>query len=185
MKSLAVAALLALATAPPSAPAQEDVKASPACRHCGMDREKFASSRMVIEYDDGSAVGTCSLHCAAIDLAITLDKGPAAIKVADMGSKALVDAEKATWVLGGSRAGVMTRRAKWAFAGRAAAEAFAREVGGTVATFEEAMKAAYEDLYLDTRMIREKRRAMRQRSMERPAAPPAQAAEPAHPHRSH
>jgi copper chaperone NosL len=180
MKSLVVTALLALAAAPLASPAQEDVKASPACRHCGMDREKFASSRMVVEYDDGSAVGTCSLHCAAVDLAVSLDKGPAALKVADMGSRRLVDAEKATWVLGGSKPGVMTRRAKWAFADKAAAEAFAREVGGTLATFEEAMKAAYEDLYLDTRMIREKRRAMRQRALERSAGPPGSPAEPAH-----
>jgi hypothetical protein len=149
-----------------------------------MDREKFASSRMVVEYDDGSAVGTCSLHCTAVDLAISLDKGPVALKVADMGSKALVDAEKAAWVLGGSRPGVMTRRAKWAFADRAAAEAFAKEVGGAVVGFEEAMKAAYEDLYLDTRMIREKRKMMRQKAMEQKASPPP-AAEPAHAHPKH
>lgn len=167
MKPLAIAALLALAVAPPpAAAAGDDVKAAPACRHCGMDREKFASSRMVIEYDDGSAVGTCSIHCAAVDLSVTLDKAPRTLRVADMVSRQLIDAEKASWVLGGGKPGVMTRRAKWAFADRAAAEAYAREVGGTVVGFEEAVKASYEDMYADTRMIREKRRMMRQRAME-------------------
>jgi nitrous oxide reductase accessory protein NosL len=175
MKHLLAAAFLFLAFAP-AVPAQEDVKASPTCRHCGMDREKFASSRMVLEYDDGSAVGTCSIHCAAVDLSVNLDKGPTAMKVADMGSKQLVDAEKATWVLGGTKQGVMTRRGKWAFADRAAAEAFARENGGSIATFEEAMKAAYEDMYLDTKMIREKRKMMRQKAAEKAAEKPAEKA---------
>lgn len=172
MHRIVLAALLALAAAPSPATAQEDVAASPTCRHCGMDRARFATSRMVVEYDDGSRVGTCSIHCAAIDNATTLDKAPRSFKVADMGTKALVDAEQATWVIVASKPGVMTRRAKWAFADRATADAFASAQGGTLATFEEAMRATYEDLYLDTRMIREKRRAMRQRAMEHPAAPP-------------
>jgi len=39
------------------------------------------------------------------------------------------------------------------------AEAFVRENGGSVNSFEDAMKAAYEDIYADTKMIREKRKA--------------------------
>jgi nitrous oxide reductase accessory protein NosL len=147
----------------------DDIKQHPSCKYCGMDRAKFASSRMVIEYDDGGAVGTCSIHCAAVDLAVTLDKAPKAFKVADMASRQLVDAEKAFWVVGGGKPGVMTRRAKWAFADKAAAEAFAKEQGATLATFEEAMKGAYEDMYLDTKMIREKRKMMRQKAMEQKA----------------
>lgn len=170
MKHLVVAALLSLSLAP-SALAQEDVKASPACRHCGMDREKFAMSRMVIQYDDGTAVGVCSIHCAAVELAGTLDKAPTALQVGDLGTKVLVDAEKATWVLGGAKQGVMTRRGKWAFAERAAAEAFAKENGGTLVSFDEAMKATYEDLWQDTKMIREKRKMMRLKAAEKAAEP--------------
>lgn len=147
-----------------------DAKDSPSCRYCGMDRVKFASSRMLIEYDDGSRVATCSLHCMAVELANQLDKTPAAIKVADANTQALVDAEKAVWVLGGSKPGVMTKRAKWAFADRAAADAFVKESGGTIVSFEDAVKAAYEDLYLDNKMIREKRKAMR--AAKQPAAAP-------------
>jgi len=170
MKQLAIAALLSLAV-PFATPADtaEDVKASPSCRHCGMDREKFATSRMVVQYDDGSSVGVCSIHCAAVDLTVTLDKAPTAFQVADLGTGQLVDAEKAAWVVGGAKHGVMTRRGKWAFADRAAAEAFAKENGGTLATFDEAMKATYEDMWQDTRMIREKRKAMRLKAAQKAA----------------
>ncbi len=152
-----------------------DVKEGPSCKYCGMDRAKFASSRMVVEYDDGSKLSACSLHCVAVDLANQIDKTPTAIKVADMNTQALVDAEKAVWVLGGSKPGVMTKRAKWAFADRAAADAFVKENGGTVVSFEDAIKAAYEDLYLDNKMIREKRKAMK--AAKQPAAAPAKPAE--------
>jgi hypothetical protein len=141
--------------------AQEDVKTSPACIHCGMDREKFAVSRMVLEYDDGSTVGICSLHCAAVDLVLAIDKAPTAIRVADFTTKRLIDAEKAVWVLGGAKPGVMTKRAKWAFEERANAEAFAKENGGVIASFDDVMKAAYEDMWSDTKMIREKRKMAR------------------------
>lgn len=162
MKNIAIAALLCLPLTGP-ARAQEDVQQVPSCKYCGMDRDKFGATRMLIEYDDGTSLGTCSIHCTAVDLAISIDRTPRAIRVADAGTRKLVDAEKAFWVLGGNKPGVMTRRAKWAFADKLAAEAFARENGGTVATFDEAMRAAYEDMYEDTRMIRERRKMKRAR----------------------
>lgn len=165
MRGLAIAAaLLAALVLAPAAAAQEDVQRSPSCPHCGMSREKFAQSRMVVEYEDGSSTGTCSLHCTAVDLAVALDKSPKALRVADAGSKKLLDAEKAFWVVGGTKPGVMTRRGKWAFETREAAEAFAKENGGALASFEEAMKATYEDMYADTKMIREKRKMMREKA---------------------
>ena len=45
--------------------AQEDVKMAPSCKYCGMDRTKFAHTRMLVTYDDGTKVGTCSIHCLA------------------------------------------------------------------------------------------------------------------------
>ena len=146
--------------------AQEDIQKNKSCKYCGMDREKFAYTRMLIEYDDGAAVATCSLHCTAVDLAQNIDKTPKSIKVADSASKSLIDAEKAIWVIGGSKSGVMTKRAKWAFEKKDDADKFIKENGGTIATFDEAMKAAYEDMYQDTRMIREKRKMMKMKMME-------------------
>ncbi len=146
--------------------AQDDIKEHPSCKYCGMDREKLAHSRMYIEYDDGTIVGTCSLHCAAIDLAINIDKTPKAIWVGDYNTKKLIDAEKAFWVVGGSKMGVMTKRAKWAFEKKEDAEKFIKENGGNLSTFDEVMTAGYEDMYQDTKMIREKRKKMKMKMME-------------------
>lgn len=158
MTRLALAAGLALSAATALAAPTDDAKAIPSCVHCGMDREKFAVSRMVIDYDDGESVGLCSIHCAAVELAVVIDKTPTSIWVADLPSKKLVNAETAVWVLGGRRPGVMTSRGKWAFADKGAAEAFVKENGGTVVGFEEAVRAAYEDIYNDNKAIRERRK---------------------------
>lgn len=138
--------------------AQEDIQKNASCKYCGMDRAKFAHSRMLVTYDDSSQLGTCSIHCLAVDLALNVDKTPKAIEVGDYNTKTLIDAEKAFWVIGGDKPGVMTKRAKWAFGNKSDAEAFVKTEGGKVATFEEAMKATYEDMYSDTKMIREKRK---------------------------
>lgn len=166
MKTLALAAALAFIA--PLAPVRaqevpEDVKKAASCPHCGMDRAKFAHSRMVVEYEDGSSVGTCSIRCAAVDLSSTFHKAPKALRVGDAATRKLIDAEKASWVLGGSKPGVMTRRAKWAFETPEAAQAFAKENGGTPATFEQALQATYEDLYGDDKMLRERRKAHMER----------------------
>jgi nitrous oxide reductase accessory protein NosL len=140
---------------------QDDVKEIPDCDYCGMDREKFAHSRILIRYEDDTEEGMCSIHCAAIDLAINIDNSPKAIMVGDYGTKKLINAETAVWVIGGNKMGVMTKRAKWAFEKREDAEKFVKENGGKVSTFDEAMKAAYEDMYADTKMIRERRKSIR------------------------
>ena len=138
--------------------AQEDIKKHPSCKYCGMDREKFSYSRVYLEFDDGSSEGMCSLHCAAIDLAIQIDKTPKTIWVGDYTMKKLIGVETAFWVIGGNKMGVMTKRAKWAFEKKEDADKFIKENGGGMATFEGAMKAAYEDMYTDTKMIRERRK---------------------------
>jgi copper chaperone NosL len=144
---------------------ENDIQETPACKHCGMNREMFAHSRMLIEYSDGSKVGLCSLHCAAVELALNLDKTPKAIYVGDYEKKILVDAEKAFWIIGGAKPGVMTKNAKWAFADKGDAEKFQQENGGLLATFDGALQASYQDLGNDTKMIREKRKMMKMKTM--------------------
>jgi nitrous oxide reductase accessory protein NosL len=138
--------------------AQDDIRKSASCKYCGMDRQKFSQSRMLITYDDGTEVGTCSIHCLAVDLAMNIDKTPVKMQVGDAATKTLIDAEKAFWVVGGDMMGVMTKRGKWAFEKQPDRDAFVKAHGGQPATFEEAMKASYEDMYADTKMIREKRK---------------------------
>lgn len=166
-KALAMAMhiLFSLAVVAPSL-AQEDIQKHSSCRYCGMDRSKFAHSRTLLEYDDGTDVALCSIHCAAVDLALNIDRTPKSVQVADYGTKKLIDAEKAFWVMGGSQPGVMTKRAKWAFEKQEDADKFVKENGGFSTTFDESMKAAYEDMYADTKMIREKRKMMKMKSVE-------------------
>jgi len=149
--------LLALVV-PAFAQKVEDTHMYRSCKYCGMDREKFNTSRMLITYDDGTAVGVCSIHCAALEIATMLDKMPQSIMVADMISRRLINAEAAFWVIDSSKPGVMSTRGKWAFTKKETAETYAGETKGTLATFDEAIKAAFEDMYADTKMIREKRR---------------------------
>ncbi|OGT96532.1 MAG: NosL family protein [Geobacteraceae bacterium GWB2_52_12] len=143
------------------AAAPADISQAPACKQCGMDRGKFNYSRIVIEYEDGSTAGSCSLHCAAVELANSIDKIPVMVRVAEYDSKELIDAETAVWVMGGSKKGVMTGQAKWAFASKAAAERFIAANGGSIVDFDAAIKAAYDDMYQDTKMIREFKRMKR------------------------
>jgi copper chaperone NosL len=124
-----------------------DTRAHPDCIYCGMDRVKYAHSRMLTIYDDGTSVGTCSIHCTAIDLALHTDKTARSVFVGDYRTKNLIDAERAFWVIGGNNPGVMTIRPKWAFAEKRDAEEFMKEHGGKPASYEEAMKASFEDMY--------------------------------------
>ena len=146
---------------------QDDITLHKSCLHCGMDRGTFNFSRMLIQYDDGSSVAVCSLHCAAIDLANNIDKTPKSIKAADFNGKQLIDAESAVWVVGGKKPGVMSKKGKWAFEKKDDAENFIKTNGGQLASFEEAIKTAYDDMYEDTKMIRDKRKMMRMKMMDK------------------
>ena len=100
---------------------QHDIRAHPACEICGMDRQAYDYSRMLLEFDDKTSAGTCSIHCTAAEMAAHREKTIIRMLVGDYATKELVDAQKALWVIGGKQAGVMTRQAKWAFAEKAAA----------------------------------------------------------------
>ncbi len=145
----------------PAAAQENDVLANPSCPLCGMDRQKFAHSRMLIIYDSGGEFGSCSLHCAAVNMAVQIDRTPTMIKAGDFNTHRLIDAETAFWVIGGDKPGVMTKRAKWAFQEKSDADTFINEHGGTLVHFDAAVKAAFSDMAEDTVMIRKKRKAMR------------------------
>lgn len=143
MKKLWIAILL-LASFATVCLATDKVEAPDACKHCGMNRTKFAHSRMVVTYTDGSSTGTCSINCAVTDMKAS-KKEIKSLQVADFNSKKLIDAKTATWVIGGSIKGVMTKTPKWAFAEKSDAEAFITSNGGTLVTFDELLKAAEKD----------------------------------------
>jgi nitrous oxide reductase accessory protein NosL len=144
-------------------PEHEDIRDHPECPICGMDRRQYAHSRMRIDYKEGP-VGTCSIHCTGADIAVNRHKTVRGIFVADYGRKQLIPATAAFWVIGGDRSGVMTQRAKWAFGNQADAEAFIRDHGGNMATFDDAIKATFEDMYGDIKSVRERAKERKARS---------------------
>lgn len=143
MKRLWIALLFVLSLCTISM-AAEKVEAPDSCKHCGMDRTKFAHSRMVVTYTDGSSTGTCSINCVVTELKGS-KKEVQSFQVGEYNTKKLIDAKTATWVIGGSKKGVMTKVAKWAFAEKKDAEAFIKANGGKLAAFDEVFKAAEKD----------------------------------------
>ena len=138
------------------------------CKYCGMDLQKFANSAMMITYDDGAMVETCSIHCAALDMAINMGKTPTKIMVGDYNTGKKINAEKATWVIDNQNPGTMTSRGKWAFKKKSKAHDYIDENcanAGEMVEFEQALEMAYADMYKDTRMIREKRKMMKKKGM--------------------
>ncbi|MFZ2447181.1 MAG: nitrous oxide reductase accessory protein NosL [Syntrophobacteraceae bacterium] len=132
----------------------DDLASFPECTYCGMKRKAFAHSRMMVYHGNGESVGVCSLNCAVIDYVRDVDDSPGSLKVGDYGTKKLIDADRAYWVLGGDLPGVMTNRAKWAFEDKSAALLFIKRHGGELISFEEAVKTSYVDIFEDMRRLK-------------------------------
>jgi len=145
IQTMFICVLLTLALGVAFATAAGPVEAPPACKHCKMDRTMFNSSRMLVTYTDDSTVGTCSLNCVITENNKVKGEKIKSIQVADYISKELIDAKTATWVVGGSKRGVMTGVAKWAFTDKKDAEAFIKQYGGKLATYKEVYEMAKKE----------------------------------------
>lgn len=152
-------------------PLQDELKKYPKCPYCGMDRGQFHHARHLVQYADDLVDGTCSIHCLSISLAINLDREPKAIYAPDNASpaavKPLIEVDQATYLIGGSLPGVMTRRGKTSFGSKEAAAAAQARHGGELGDFAAALTASYADLAGDTLMIRKKREERRQHMMKK------------------
>lgn len=149
-------------------PLSDELKKYPKCPYCAMDRTKFQHSRHLVHYEDDLADGTCSLHCAAVSLAINLDRGPKAIYAADFGAagdiKPLVNVDKATYLIGSKLPATMSKKSKVAYASADAAKAAQAAEGGELGNFEAALMETYKNLAEDTLAIRKKRAEMRKKA---------------------
>jgi nitrous oxide reductase accessory protein NosL len=126
--------------------AQDDIKEHRSCTVCGMDRKAYGYSRVLILYQDGSQTGVCSLHCAVAELAAHKEREAKSIQVADRDTRLLIDAEKAIWVIGGKKRGVMTQIPKWAFETEAAARSFIAANGGSISSWAKTRASALEEV---------------------------------------
>lgn len=158
-------------TAPDANPLENELTKYPKCPYCGMDRTQYHHSRHLIQYEDDLVDGTCSIHCAALSLAINLDRGPKAIYAADFGSaekiKPLIKVDVASYLIGSKLPGTMSKTSKLAFASADAAKAAQAENGGDIGDFNAALTRSYADMAEDTIMIRKKRAEMRKKAMEK------------------
>lgn len=160
-KAIQCMAVLLLLTMANANAAENDIKIHPKCKYSGMDRDKFSHSRILIRYEDGTEVGTGSLRCASIDLAVNFMKTVKSVLVGDYTTRRLIDAEKAYWVTGGNVKGVMTRTPKWAFAGKNDALAFIAANGGKLTGYKEALRATYSDMIDDTAFLHDMMKGMK------------------------
>jgi nitrous oxide reductase accessory protein NosL len=135
-----------------------------------MDRKQVHHSRMVVHYSDDLFDGVCSIHCAATSLSINLDRDPKALWVGDNAAagdvKPLVEVDKATFLVGSSIKGVMTKRSKVAYGNADAAKTAQAANGGELANFDQALLAAHSDMAGDVAMIRTMRAERRKKMME-------------------
>jgi nitrous oxide reductase accessory protein NosL len=128
--------------------AGNDIDEYRSCKHCGMDRKAYGYSRMMVIHENGSRVGVCSLNCAVTEMNGPRESAVTSLLVADRDSHTLIDAEKAVWVVGGNKRGVMTQNPKWAFARKESAQSFVDAHGGTITSWEAALSAARDEAAL-------------------------------------
>jgi nitrous oxide reductase accessory protein NosL len=152
-----------------------DIEKYAKCPYCGMDRKQYHHSRMLVQYSDDLADGTCSLHCAAISLSLNVDREPRAIWVGDNAApgdvKPLVEVDKATFLVGSKIPGVMTANSKVAYGSADAAKTAQAANGGELANFDGALLAAYSDMSKDVSRIRKNRAERRRKMMEQQGKP--------------
>ena len=99
----------------------------------------------------------CSIHC----LAKTIAEGTKVsdIKVVDNTSLKFIDALTASYVVGSSKRGTMSKVSKYAFAKKADAEIFAKEFGGEILNFADTLRQVRINLSKENAMVA-KRQAM-------------------------
>ena len=156
------------------APHADDLDKYPTCPYCGMDRRYNHRARMLIHYANDLPDPLCSMHCAAISLAINLALDPKAIWVGDNASddepRPLVEVGQATFLVGSDLPGVMTWNSKHAYGTHAAAEAARREHGGELMDFRAAMRSGFTDLADDLERMRGAREERRRRAAKKAGA---------------
>lgn len=140
------------------------------CPYCGMDRREHHATRMLVQYSDDLVDGTCSIHCLALSLSLNIDREPKMILGPDYAAseepRPLVSVDKLTYLIGADLKHAMTKRSKHSFAAETVAKEFQAKHGGTLGTFDVALRETYLDMANDVSMIRKNRAERRLRAMQ-------------------
>jgi nitrous oxide reductase accessory protein NosL len=121
----------------------QDGKSKLYCPTCGMTLPMFYKTNHAASVD-GHAKQFCSIHCLVMAKDMkNMDLKD--IKVVDTTSLKFIDAKTAHYVIGSDKKGTMSMVSKYAFLNKSDAEAFAKENGGKVGSFEDALAVAKKD----------------------------------------
>ncbi len=126
------------------------------CPVCGMKLGMFYKTSHASKVHNHKDRQYCSIRCLAVDMQeydINLDD----IKVVDVTSQKLIDADSAFYVVGSDVQGTMSKVSKLAFADKKAAEDFSDEHGGKIVDFKTALKMAQDSLSSDIAMVQNKK----------------------------
>jgi copper chaperone NosL len=141
------------------------------CPYCGMDRKEHHRTRMLVQYSDDLADGTCSIHCLALSLGVNVDREPKAIWGPDFAAttepRPLLSVDTLTYLIGADMKHVMTRKSKHSFASLDVAKDFQAKHGGTLGDFNEAIKQSYLGMAEDVAQIRKNREERRKKMMQK------------------
>jgi len=112
------------------------VFADTSCDNCMMKVRDDSPYRATVTFTDGSQKKVCSLFCASMEKERSGDEG-AKLTVVDYITGEQLDAGEAVWVEGSDARAMMSEESRIAFKDRASAEAFVKEHGGRLASFDE------------------------------------------------
>jgi nitrous oxide reductase accessory protein NosL len=121
------------------------------CDLCAMDLHKYRLTKYILTLENRTQKHTCSLHCAAI---VINNNHVIQIEVADYETGDMIGAKDSYYVVKSDIKGVMSLTSKLAFAHKAQAENFIVHHGGTLTTFDGALKLANADMEQDMRMLK-------------------------------
>ena len=125
------------------------------CPLCSMNLKMYWKTHHRLTFSDGTRTGYCSIHCASEvyeQRATEIDRW----EVTDYDTQKLVDARKAHFLIGSDLPGTMTPVSKLAFASLDTAKKYQKKHGGTLGSFDDALKHALEGRGEDMALIKER-----------------------------
>ncbi len=127
------------------------------CPKCGMTLPMFYRTNHAAKVD-GKVEQFCSMHCLVEEM--KAGKKIEDIKVVDNTTLKFIPAKSAWYVVGSKKPATMSKVSKYAFSTKEAAQKFAKEFGGKVMSFEEALKIAQKDYENEAKMITQRQAMM-------------------------
>jgi mono/diheme cytochrome c family protein len=125
------------------------------CPLCSMNLKMFWKTSHWLTFSNGIRTGYCSIHCASKvyqKRATDIDRW----EVADYSTKKIINAHNAYFLIGSDLPGTMTPVSKLAFYSPDVAKTYQKEHGGSIGSFDDALKNAIEGRGEDMAMIKKK-----------------------------